>query len=212
MNVITQKVKWAENELKQNTYIVEFEDCCVVIDAGISVEQVKELTQKPIKAVLITHGHFDHITEIESYAEQNIPVYAHKNIMNMLNNPYENASNLFGENVKFNINNINFVENETININGNQIKCIHTPGHSADGMSYLINKNLFSGDTVFSVAIGRIDLPSSNPEDLVDSLKNILSQDFEEMYAGHGRVSNKQEQQNNIKYWLKILDKPKTLN
>ena len=212
MNVITQKVKWAENELNQNTYIVEFDDCCVVIDAGISIEQVKELTQKPIKAVLITHGHFDHITEIETYDAQNITIYAHKNIVNMLNDPYENASNLFGENVKFNIKNINFVENETININSNQIKCIHTPGHSADGMSYLIDNNLFSGDTVFSVAVGRIDLPSSSPQDLVDSLKNILSQDFELMYAGHGRVSDKQEQQNNIKYWLKILDKPKTLN
>ena len=73
MNVNSVKLKWAENELSQNTHVVEFENFCVVIDAGCSIEKIKELTNKTVKAVLLTHGHFDHIRNIEEYDKLNIP-------------------------------------------------------------------------------------------------------------------------------------------
>ena len=43
MNVNTIKIKWAENELSQNTHVVEFENSCIIIDAGCSIEKVKEI-------------------------------------------------------------------------------------------------------------------------------------------------------------------------
>ena len=110
MNVNTIKIKWAENELSQNTHVVEFEDVSIVIDAGCSIERVKEISNKPIKAVFITHGHFDHIKNIEEYDRLNIPIYAHKNILELLEDEYKNASLLFNQPHKYNIININFVE------------------------------------------------------------------------------------------------------
>lgn len=208
MDIKTIKIKWAENELSQNTHIVEFEDCCVVIDAGCSVETIKGITTKPIKAVFITHGHFDHILYIEEYDKLNIPIYADKHTIEILNNETKNVSLMFGCNKTFKVKNLNLVcDNQEIEIDGNIIKCLYTPGHSIDSMSFIIDNNLFSGDTVFSVAVGRDDLPTSNTIELIQSLNKILNLDYKSLYTGHGRPSDKQEQKTNIPKWIDYLNK-----
>ena len=209
MNVNTIKIKWAENELSQNTHVVEFENSCIIIDVGCSIEKVKEISNKPIKAVFITHGHFDHIKNIEEYNKLNIPIYAHKNILELLEDEYRNASLLFNQPYKYKLQNINFVEdNEEIEIEKHIVKCLHTPGHSIDSMCYLLdNETLFSGDTVFSVAIGRDDLPTGNTQELIKSLNKILNLDYKQLFTGHGRPSDKDEQKTNIPKWLNYLRK-----
>ena len=208
MNIQTVKIKWAENELSQNTHIVEFDSGCVFLDAGCSLEGVKQLTNKPIKAVLLTHAHFDHIKNVEEYDKLNIKIYAHKAILQMLNNTTNNASLLFNQPTKYKINNLYLLMDEDeIEIGGLNIKCLHTPGHSIDSMCYLINnEQLFSGDTVFSVAIGRTDLPTGNTDQLIKSLKRIYALNYKSLYTGHGRVSTKQEQNQNIPKWIKALE------
>lgn len=208
MDVKTVKVKWAENELSQNTHIIEFDTGCVLIDAGCSVQQVTQLTDKPIKAVLLTHAHFDHIKNIQEYDNLNIKIYAHKAVLEMLNNTVNNASLLFNQPTKYKINNLYLlVDEDELDIGELNIRCLYTPGHSIDSMCYLINEEyLFSGDTVFSVAIGRTDLPTGDTEKLISSLKRIQNLNYNTLYTGHGRVSNKQEQDINIPKWIKALE------
>lgn len=208
MDIKTVKIKWAENELSQNTHIIEFDTGCVLIDAGCSVLEVKQLTDKPIKAVLLTHAHFDHIKNIEEYDKQNIKIYAHKAVLDMLNNTTNNASSLFNQPTNYNIKNLYLLMDEDeIDIGDLSIKCLYTPGHSIDSVCYLINNEyLFSGDTVFSVAIGRTDLPTGDAEKLIASLKRIQNLNYNTLYTGHGRVSNKQEQNLNIPTWIKALE------
>lgn len=208
MNIKTVKIKWAENELSQNTHIVEFGDGCILIDAGCSIQQVKQLTNKPIKAVLLTHAHFDHIKNIQEYDNLNIKIYAHKAILEMLNNTTNNASLLFNQPTKYKINNLYLLMDEDeIDIGDLSINCLYTPGHSVDSMCYLVNNEyLFSGDTLFSVAIGRTDLPTGDAEKLISSLKRIYNLNYNTLYTGHGRVSNKQEQNINIPKWIKALE------
>ena len=86
-----------------------------------------------------------------------------------------------------------------------EIKVIHTKGHSKGGVCYLINDVLFSGDTLFSVAVGRTDLSSGNTKQLIESLKRIQKLDYSTLYSGHGRVSNKEEQNTNIPKWIEAL-------
>lgn len=213
MKIETVKIKWAENELSQNTHVVELENGCVVIDAGCSVKTIKQITNKPILAVLLTHGHFDHIKDIKEYNELNIPIYAHKEIEKIISNPMLNASLAFNQPNTYKIDNINYVENEQIiEIDGHKIKCIHTPGHSVDSMCYLLdNSILFSGDTVFSVAVGRDDLPTGNTNELINSLNKILNLDYIYLYTGHGRPSCKEEQKQNIPKWIEILSNKKEI-
>ncbi len=209
MEVKTIKIKWAENELSQNTHIIEFENSCILMDAGCSIEKVKEISNKSIKAVFLTHGHFDHIKNIKEYDELNIPIYANKNILKLLDDELLNASLLFNQPCQFNIENLCLVENyEEIEIDNHIIKCLHTPGHSIDSMCYLLdNETLFSGDTVFSVAVGRDDLPTGNTQQLIQSLNKILNLDYKSLFTGHGRPSDKEEQKTNIPKWIDYLIK-----
>lgn len=208
MKINTIKIKWAENELSQNTHLIEFENTCVLVDAGCNVEQIKSLTDKPIKAILITHGHFDHIKDIEEYDRHDIPIYAHRTITEMLTDEYMNVSKFFNQPKIYNIDNIQFVDdNQILKIDGHVIKCIYTPGHSIDGMCYLVDDEyLFSGDTVFSVAVGRDDLPTASTNQLINSLKRVLDLDYKYLYTGHGRPSSKEEQKQNIPKWIKALN------
>ena len=206
MQTIT--IKCIENKLNQNTYLVEFENCCVVIDAGCSLNEIKQQTQKPITAVFITHGHFDHILNIEEYNNLNIPIYASKHINQMLENATNNASIYFDSNKTFKLNNLNYVENlQEIKIENHKIQCLYTPGHTKDCMCYLIDNNLFSGDTVFAVAVGRDDLATANTNELINSLNLILNLDYKLLYSGHGAASDKSKQQINIPKWIKYLSR-----
>ena len=207
MDIKTIKIKWAENELSQNTHIVELNNSCIVIDAGCSVETIKEKTTKPIKAVFLTHGHYDHIKCVEEYDKLNIPIYASGYISELLNDQYKNASLLFNQPCKFNVKNIKFIENnEIIEIDNHKIKFLYTPGHSIDSMCYLLDDEiLFSGDTVFSVAVGRDDLPTGDTQELIESLKEILNLDYKTLYTGHGRPSVKEEQNTNIPKFIDYL-------
>jgi glyoxylase-like metal-dependent hydrolase (beta-lactamase superfamily II) len=79
-------------------------------------------------------------------------------------------------------------------------------------MCYLLdNEILFSGDTVFSVAVGRDDLPTSNTNELINSLNRILNLDYKQLFTGHGRPSDKEEQKTNIPKWIDCLSNNQTI-
>lgn len=205
MNVHLLKVKWKEGELQQNTYVVEQKDGCILIDAGVPLEEIRKITDKPISAVMLTHAHFDHIEYIEEYDRLNIPIYASIYAERSMLDPSLNVSNMIRPKV-YHVSRIyELKDNETITIGDMTIKCLYTPGHSRDSVCYLIGDKLFSGDTLFSVAIGRTDFPDSNEKDMIDSLSRLDKLEYSELYPGHGRVSNKEEQNQNIKQWLNIL-------
>lgn len=213
MEIKTIKTNWSKDDLSQNTYIIELEDSCVVVDAGCPIDEVKKATNKDIKSVFITHGHIDHIKYIEDYDSLNIPIYGHANIVQMLEDEDYNASKLFGEGKKYLIKNLQQCKDQQIfNYNDIEIRCIYTPGHTIDGMSYLLldkqtgKKILFSGDTLFSVAIGRVDLPTGDEQDLINSLQTINSLDYDILLTGHGRESSKEEQTPKIPKWIRYLN------
>ena len=85
MKIETIKTLWSENELKQNTYVVVGDSSCVVIDAGCPLAKIREITDKPIEAVFITHGHYDHIEYIEEYDKLGVPIFCCYLTENFLN-------------------------------------------------------------------------------------------------------------------------------
>lgn len=207
MQIETIKTLWSENDLKQNTYVVIGESSCVVVDAGCPLAQVKEITNKPIEAVFITHGHFDHIEYIEEYDKLGVPIFCNYLTESFLDDSILNVSKLLKTPSTYEVHNLNLVkDNDEIPLWGGVVKCFHTPGHSVDGMCYLFfDKILFSGDTVFSIAVGRYDLKTSSCEQLIESLERIDKINYTMLYPGHGRYSNKEEQVKNIPHWITIL-------
>ena len=117
-----------------------------------------------------------------------------------------NLSNYFGGGLKISKDSFKYKllnDNEVI-IDKFNIKCIHTPGHTKDSMCYLIDNDLFTGDTLFDRSIGRTDFPTGNTLEMRQSLKKILS--FNKnyvIYPGHNNSSTIEEQKEK-NYYLKF--------
>lgn len=178
-----------------NTYLIYNEDKeAVIVDPAdkseIIITEIEKLGLNP-KYVILTHGHLDHVLALEEIVNKyNIKVIANLNEKDMLIGNVSNCSDAFGlEQKKYNLDDFILLNNEeSINLGDMKIKMVHTPGHSKGSSCYYIEKEniLITGDTLFSDCYGRCDLPTSNMEDMVNSLIKIYKNYSEVyIYPGH---------------------------
>jgi len=188
-------------EIKTNCYIISKGDKCFVIDPGDEFNKIIKETQKyELQFILLTHGHFDHVLAIEKIREihRKVPVYISGEDEYLLRclseqNPYSSKEL---KDFKFAIKRIN--ENTTLSFCGDKINIIETPGHSQGSLCYLINDNLFSGDTLFYRTIGRTDFWTSNHDDMIKSLKKLAAlSENTKVYPGHGCMTTISEELTN---------------
>lgn len=204
------EINFVENEHGQNTYVVELEQGCIVIDAGCSVEKISQITNKPIKAVFITHGHYDHIQNIEEYDKLNVPIYASEHLSAALQDSDSNGSYLFNNRTTYKVKNIHSVtDGKQIEIDNLTITCIQTKGHTKDGYCFLVKYKteqvLFSGDTLFALGIGRTDLKTASAKELMDSLNKLQNLEYNLLLPGHSESSTSTEQKNLIPKWIRYI-------
>lgn len=169
----------------------------IIVDPADSAAEISKNLEKlgaqPV-AVLLTHGHFDHILAANILKEQyQIPIYAGKEEENLLKDPNLSLTRVTSE--KTIINPDQLVEHlEVMNLAGFQIQAIHTPGHTEGSYCYyFMDENvLISGDTLFCGSVGRTDLPTGNGRAIIDSLNMLLNSlpDETEVYPGHDRSTN----------------------
>ena len=166
----------------------------VVIDPGENgryiADRIKEQNYK-VDTVLLTHGHFDHMSGLKSMREvMELNVIAGENEKVLLGDPEANCSywlNGGGFSEKAD----RYVKDgEILEIAGFQIKCIETPGHTRGSMCFYIEseKLLFSGDTVFCRSVGRTDLPTGSSSDIISSImkKIVCLPGDTRVLPGHG--------------------------
>ena len=164
-----------------NCYIVWKDDSnnCVIIDPGFQPEdvlnQVQELGKK-VEAVLLTHGHWDHVGGAEQIAKAvGCPIYIHK---------IDIDPSLFrGKRIQADT----YEEGDVLQLAGTSFRVMHTPGHTAGCVCLVADDCLFSGDTLFAGTCGRTDLPTSDPEAMRLSLRRLadLEGDYR-VFPGHG--------------------------
>jgi hydroxyacylglutathione hydrolase len=150
-----------------------------VIDPGFDHEKIlKEAQDHKLKItkILLTHAHFDHVTDLPALAKATkAEIYIQEK------EPFQ--TNLSLNKVK---------DNQIISLGNLKIKAIHTPGHTAGGVCYLVENKLFTGDTLFVNSIGRTDLPGGDEKQLLQSLKKISKlPDKTEIYPGHNYNGSK---------------------
>ena len=156
------------------------------------IRRIGELQAKPV-AVLLTHGHFDHIGAADALREQyGIPVCALDEEQPVLEQTMLNLSAMQRKRLAVKADRF-FRDKETVELAGFSIQVLHTPGHTAGGACYYIESErlLFSGDTLFCGSVGRSDFPTGSMSALHDSIhsKLFVLPDETLVLPGHGESS-----------------------
>lgn len=187
-----------DDELLSNTYI--FKDAhndCVVIDPSKDYDGIVDYIKNSklnLKAILVTHAHFDHIGGIDRLVKAfDVPIYAGYEDIEAFSDPYKNCSELCNTCVTINQKINPLGDNEVLHLLDEDIKVIYTPYHTVGSVCYYFiqSKVLFSGDSLFNYSLGRSDLPTSVPSKTIESINKLMELDDDvKVYPGHGRFTS----------------------
>lgn len=174
------------------SYLVGNNGKALLIDAGVNSDRVLSMANElnlTIEKVILTHGHIDHIVEIDNIVgKTNARVYIHVDDEMSLTDARYNLSAYVGTPVDFKSKYETLKDGSTLSIENLEFKIIHTPGHSPGSICIEVNNNLFSGDTLFKSGYGRVDLLNGSFDDIHNSIfdKLFCLPDDMKVYPGHG--------------------------
>ena len=170
-----------------NCYIIhdEASQRCCIIDPGFEpdtvLRKVKALGLHP-EAILLTHGHFDHVGAVKDIAaETDCDVYIHAADLDLP--AMLTAGKLYYTHT--------YGEGDTLRLAGLELAVLHTPGHTPGCVCLLCESSLFSGDTLFAGSCGRTDLPGGSWPTILQSLKRLSVIEANLwVFPGHGESTN----------------------
>jgi len=184
--------------LPTNCYFLWDEDTkeALIIDPAYEKGRIHDyILKKQLhpQAILITHGHFDHITEAAEVKKLlHVPIYAPEAERDLMKDAELNASIQVGRSVSLSADEWLQPDQELLLI-GHRIQCIHTPGHTSGSMCFyfLDDALLISGDTLFQGSVGRTDLPTGSTNQILSSLREklLVLPDQVQVYPGHGMMT-----------------------
>lgn len=162
--------------LDENCYLLIKNGTCLVVDPGDNFPKIKaELGDNKVLGVLITHSHFDHIGALRNFlTKKSIKIFKRSNL-----------------------------EEKEYTIGDFTFKCIHTPGHSKDSVTFYFEEGNFMlvGDLIFKESIGRTDLPGGSEAEMKESLAKVLEYDNSiTLYPGHDDLTTIGDERKNNPY------------
>jgi hydroxyacylglutathione hydrolase len=161
----------------------------VVVDPGYEDPQLRldlARTGARCAAILVTHCHPDHLGGIASLAESSgAPVYMPEREAQVLENPQAFYP---GHPIRPHSPEVRLEDGDTIEVAGLSFDVVEVPGHSPGHVAFALDGALLSGDVLFAGSVGRTDLPFSDWETLVDSIRKLFDRFPPEtvVYPGHG--------------------------
>ena len=181
--IISTNCYLAINEETKQAVVIDPAACPSYLMSHIKSEGLK------VEAILLTHGHFDHIMGIDGFlSEFDVPVYVHEDDADAMEDPVLNQSSTYTSGYRFG--KARYLrDRQTLELAGYTFQVIHTPGHTKGGCCYYVASEdvLFSGDTLFQNSVGRTDFVNSSTSDLVHSVREklFLLPDDTIVYPGH---------------------------
>lgn len=176
-----------------NCYIIMDEETkeALIMDPGGDEEDIIEAADNlgaGVKYIVLTHGHIDHTGAVITLKKRyNVPVYIHAKDEELI----LKRTFMFGVLDSSKGADGNLKDGDILTLGNMEVKCIETPGHTPGGVCFLVENNLFTGDTLFSGSIGRTDLTGGDFDTIISSIKEKLMvlDSGVVVYPGHGPSS-----------------------
>lgn len=187
-------VKCKNSNIGSNCYSISDGEKYIIIDPSIGFDEMDLISEGKIVGVLLTHGHFDHFFELNSYlTNTNINIYCHSNCLEKISCSVKNCSKMFGYDYCMDINErFKTIKNgDNIEILNEIINVEETFGHTNCSLTFTIDDFMFTGDFLFNGSVGRTDLYTGNNGMMLQSLnklKNVTKNYY--IYPGHGKTTN----------------------
>jgi hydroxyacylglutathione hydrolase len=164
-----------------NAYVIHAPEGDIIVDAGGEPERILATTRNQVTAILITHGHADHINALDAlHRETGAPVYMHP----------EDAEDTGVRDYE------PLQDGEGMALAGQSLYVIHTPGHSPGSVTFVVGKDQIVGDLVLPGSVGRTDISGASWEQIEVSLRKVMPywEDGTRLYTGHGPVLSATEE------------------
>jgi hydroxyacylglutathione hydrolase len=170
-----EQVTLSMDGFEVNAYVVHAPEGDVIVDAGSEPEKILAAVRQPVSAVLVTHGHADHVGALGAVLrETNAPLYVHPDDADRTGvTVYEPLD-----------------DGQQLDLAGERLLVIHTPGHSPGSVTFVVGEDQIVGDLVLPGSVGRTDIPGASWEELEVSLRKVMPywREVTRLYAGHGPV------------------------
>jgi hydroxyacylglutathione hydrolase len=221
-------VGFPSGALQANCYLIAAGagEPCVIVDPGQDAEEpiaeaVREHRLAPV-AVLLTHGHFDHVFAVTPVCDGNdIPAWIHPEDRDMLSDPLKGISAegaaFFGGRLEMRepAEVRELADGSVLDLAGLMITVDHTPGHTRGSVTFRSEleeggRVLFAGDTLFAGSIGRTDLPGGDHRTMLKSLRTKLLtlEDDTVVLPGHGPTTTIGRERVTNPFLLELADDP----
>jgi len=194
-------------DIKTNTWLIEGIPTeagqtppLIVIDPGDEAEKILDaIAGRPVAAVMLTHGHFDHIGAADEVADESSSyLYMSEAELNTCPQLVEDIEQRYG--IKVDIPRVDFKvkDGDVFDLAGLKVEVMLIPGHTQGSVGYVISapgseqKHFFSGDTLFARDVGRTDLLGGDQAAMEQSIERIASElaPSAKVYPGHGPATS----------------------
>jgi glyoxylase-like metal-dependent hydrolase (beta-lactamase superfamily II) len=169
-----EQVTLSMDGFEVNSYVVHAPVGDIVVDAGAEPEKILGAVRAPVAAILVTHGHADHVDALEPVRrETGAPVYMHPADAEGKVRDYEPLE-----------------DGQAFDVAGLGLRVLHTPGHSPGSVTFVLGPDQIVGDLILPGSVGRTDIPGASWEEIEVSIRRVIPLWEEEsrLYTGHGPV------------------------
>lgn len=187
-----EQVTLSMDGFEVNAYVVHAPEGDVIVDAGAEPEKILAAVRQPVAAVLITHGHADHVNALDAVLrETNAPLYVHPDDADRTGvTVYEPLD-----------------DGQELQIAGETLLVLHTPGHSPGSVTFVVGEDQIVGDLVLPGSVGRTDIPGASWEEIEVSLRKVMPywRGDTRLFTGHGPILSAAEELRTNPYLPPIL-------